>query len=610
MKTKVLPLFTLLLMLAPSQASANVDASDPLFSAGSSCDYLIIVPSDRECITALEPLRLFKQQTGLRTRIVDVDSIRANVNGIDTPEKIRNLITHAWKQWGTRWVLLAGDYERVPGRKLFISKSLYSSDTETVYSDLYFSCLEGNWNYDKDSLYGEDYLSDTLRQLVCAPRCDSTIKIVTGPDLRPDIYIGRMPASTAGELRIMVEKTLSYSTRASSDPQAYDIFFFGAGVDTRGPTIKDATDLLHNRIRPALLNTSSAFRNAAIDELYEDSITPSGIAIRDSIEVTKQQLSSFLSRGYNIVSIVTHGIPQGYGMCSFAQRPYFLLADANTLKSASCSNFLTLSCSTMRMFTPGSTCIAKELMINGNGGAVTYYGSSGKQYMVQDPDRLLYVFRNLAQIGMTKIGKALTLSGKGLYYQSLYVNQFWGDPSLDVWSKRMNASDTFAITITHPGSRYAVSVVPPLDSVLIAITDSADLCIRGYTDSGEVRFDTAVSSPFITVTASKHDYLPSHIGMETGQISIRRTALSGKQVLPGVFFRRKGNDLRIGYEGAVPIWIGLYTIDGRLIYNTRFEHAATQSVPLLPGYIITRIRNNKNELYSIPLVNSGMYRLK
>ena len=72
----------------------------------------------------------------------------------------------------------------------------FSRQDSQVPTDMYYSCLDGSWNADGDSLWGEAYHS-------CSDPGDDA-------DLYAEVYIGRMPASSLAEADLLVDKTIDY----------------------------------------------------------------------------------------------------------------------------------------------------------------------------------------------------------------------------------------------------------------------------------------------------------------------------------------------------------------------------------------------------------------
>ena len=88
---------------------------------------------------------------GITARIETVEEIYQEYPGRDQPEKIRNFIKDAYLNWGTSWILLGGDVEYVPVRAL---DDIDGADNGMV-SDIYYQCLDGDFNFDNDSWWGE-----------------------------------------------------------------------------------------------------------------------------------------------------------------------------------------------------------------------------------------------------------------------------------------------------------------------------------------------------------------------------------------------------------------------------------------------------------------------
>ena len=126
---------------------------------------------------------------GMRNRLVTTDVIYSTMSGVDNQDKIRNYIIQEYQNNGIVMAVLGGDVDLVPYRGFYCqvqSSSLYESNN--IPADLYYNGLDGTWDDDGNSRYGE-------------PGED---------DLLPEIGISRLPFNTATELENMINKTLSY----------------------------------------------------------------------------------------------------------------------------------------------------------------------------------------------------------------------------------------------------------------------------------------------------------------------------------------------------------------------------------------------------------------
>lgn len=113
--------------------------------------------------------------------------IYANYSGANNQEKIRNFIKAKYTSNGTLWVLLGGDIAAVPYRGFYVSTGGYT-DTDML-ADMYFGHLDGNFNSDGDSRYGEP---------------------TDGIDWYAEVAVGRAPCQSTTEASNFVNKVISY----------------------------------------------------------------------------------------------------------------------------------------------------------------------------------------------------------------------------------------------------------------------------------------------------------------------------------------------------------------------------------------------------------------
>jgi hypothetical protein len=115
-----------------------------------------------------QDLANYKNSHGTNTTIVTVEEITTNPHYWnttnptfnDTQAQIRNFIIDAYQNWETDYILLGGDNKGflhikdiLPIRKLSFCDS--NDKIWSVPSDLYYGCLDGNYNGDTDERWGE-----------------------------------------------------------------------------------------------------------------------------------------------------------------------------------------------------------------------------------------------------------------------------------------------------------------------------------------------------------------------------------------------------------------------------------------------------------------------
>ncbi|RLB59327.1 MAG: hypothetical protein DRI34_02130, partial [Deltaproteobacteria bacterium] len=144
-----------------------------------------------------------KAGRGLNPLLKTMEEIRTQYTGADDAAKVRAFITDMYLNHGTDYVLLVGDADLqvvggetqapvVPVRGLCCY--LVGLGTEdNIPSDLYYAALDGDFNADGDSCWGEQE---------------------DGTDLLPEVWVGRAPADGCGEVGNFVRKTLDYQNAA------------------------------------------------------------------------------------------------------------------------------------------------------------------------------------------------------------------------------------------------------------------------------------------------------------------------------------------------------------------------------------------------------------
>ena len=151
----------------------------PTDKTRSLCDLLILTTPSLKSFPLIDSFIQWKQSIGVSCKVVTIDSIIANVSGTDTQEKIRNFLisTYPTSQWGYKWLLIIGDLDSIPMRKLFPDSTNHatsgSNDDYNPPSDFYYAELTGNFDADGDGYYGE-YGQDST-------------------EFVPEIAVGRIP---------------------------------------------------------------------------------------------------------------------------------------------------------------------------------------------------------------------------------------------------------------------------------------------------------------------------------------------------------------------------------------------------------------------------------
>ena len=171
----------------------------PLKKSASSAYQLLIV-TGQNFVPAFTPLTNMYDSLGISWQIYTVENITATIPGIDTQDKIRNLIKREYQQNGIEYALLGGDVSLIPCRYFYCH--VISGGGYTAYdipADLYYSGMDGNYDANANGIYGE--LTDDA-------------------DLLPDVSVGRMPFETVQEEVNIIHKTIWYRCHQKPGEQA------------------------------------------------------------------------------------------------------------------------------------------------------------------------------------------------------------------------------------------------------------------------------------------------------------------------------------------------------------------------------------------------------
>lgn len=110
----------------------------------------------------------------------------------DTQAKIRNFIRDAYVNWGIEYVLIGGDDDIIPAKYLYFG--YHKGEHIHGPSDLYYACLDGNYNSDEDDKWGEPTDGDGRKDV----------------DLVAEVYVGRACVGNSEEVSNFVYKTMAY----------------------------------------------------------------------------------------------------------------------------------------------------------------------------------------------------------------------------------------------------------------------------------------------------------------------------------------------------------------------------------------------------------------
>ena len=222
-------------------ASTNILQSDSvtvhleaLLEDGDEAELLILTAD--EFYHSLIPLRDWKNATGISTHIMTLSSIEQDERfsgSRDITERVKRAIAHAYLHHDTRYVMLVGDGDRFPVRYFKTGRDGVSWGVVYPITDLYYACLfkpDGtfdDWDGNQNGIIGEWWappIDGGLAENFAQMNIDDC-------SLKPDVALGRVPASTVEEVSAYVNKVIEYESMSS--PSYENIVLWNATSDFR-----------------------------------------------------------------------------------------------------------------------------------------------------------------------------------------------------------------------------------------------------------------------------------------------------------------------------------------------------------------------------------------
>jgi len=350
-------------------------------------DYVAIAP--RRFIDGLRPLLDVRRAQGLRVVAVAVEDIYDDFGyGFHTPEAIRAFLEYAYKYWSPPpiFVLLAGD---------------------------------ASWDY--RNIYGRGgnlvptFLVRTVK--FGATASDYPYSLVSGDDMVPDLWVGRIPARTLEELRRTVGKIVEYETSPKPGPWRARALLIGGMASVFRDQSEDLLEFLPDTWRAS--------------RLY---LTPSGKG--DPFFGGTGRLVDILDEGVSLVQFIGHG-----GGAIWSDAHLFRTGDVKLLRNRGKLPFvLSYTCFTGAFDSPFSSCLGEAFLRAENGGAVAWLGATGLGWVWHDYYLARSVLRTLFG-GAGTLGEAVA-EGKvdlmarrsgDLVRDMVFLYHLLGDPAT-TWS--------------------------------------------------------------------------------------------------------------------------------------------------------------------------------
>lgn len=466
---------------------------------GSPVEYLIITS------VALEPsfqvLADWKTAKGVPTQVRTVDWIEAHSRrGSDLTETIRFFLQDAYANWGLKYVLLAGDTPEIPPRYLYSS---YYYNGTFIPADIYFACLDGTFNADGDTYFGE--------------------QPVDAPDLYPELAVARLPVSNPGDADVVVGKIIAYETpldTAYTDKVLMLAEVLFPAPWTQGPIELNGAEM--TEVARIVSVESPSRRTTRMYEtpwLYPGSVQESRAYALDSLEA-----------GYSQVFHVGHG----YRFNMHCADESITIPDADALSHPNrFFNLYMLNCTAAAF---DYDCLGEHLLRNPEGGAVSIVGAVNSAFAEVSATYLANYAQALYTNGFVHLGDAFLRSrlmrtsvailGDNADLWTHYIYTVFGDPEMPIWTGPVR-TPVVTLPDSVPAGESQIAIQVAVDGVPFK---SALVCLRkGVEDYRVAETDAsgAVSVPFSASTGGTIEVVVTGLNLVRTTFAIEVTGAVG-----------------------------------------------------------------------------------
>ncbi len=548
-------------------------------------EYLMIIDGSKAA--QWQPLVDYYGSRGISATMKAVDQILASTPGQDDQEKIRNFIIDFYNENPLRYVLLAGDTDVIPHRGFYVNMDGGNTDND-IPADMYYSCLDGTWNADNDTHWGEPQEADLV----------------------PELALGRICYNNDAEIANQINKIFMYQV-APVEAQIKSAGFVGEWL-WDGPTWGgDYMDEMIGGSSAHGYTTVGVPTSWNITTLYDrtagqaDSWGPS-------------QIRPFLSTGANLVNHL------GHSNTTYSMRLSNSQATATSISNdGAAQNFsiyFTQGCyagafdnrgTEVNSYGPDSITEKFTSLPTSAAGMISHsrYGW-GTQGSTAGPSQYFHreyidaIFgENINALGYTlvdsKIDNIPFITGSGVMYWVTYETNLFGCPVTSIWSDTpqsitANLPSVWLVGLNH----YTIQTNAP--HALLKIKQTDDILYESYADETGIinvemlqgllpgNYTVYISAPNfypsthnIFVTASDMPYIVCENASNSDEDGILHTGeivdISMYIKNLGMISQDTGGTIHLSSESAnIEILQGTYSFDAVAVADSLYAENAFQ----------------------------------
>lgn len=409
-----------------SAASIESDQPSSWKSAGNRADYLIITHED--FYGSAQKLADYRSEAGWNVAVVKVGDIYDEFNdGIFHPQAIRDFLTYTYNNWITptpAYVLLVGDACQ-------------------DFRDLYKT---GTVNYVPSQNIETDILGETPS--------DNWFVLVSGDDILPDMYLGRLSVQTKSEAADVIDKIISYEKNPPKAPWNRNALLV---ADDDDASFEDMSE----QIAGLLPNGYTA------NKVYASAYS-SGNPTKDIVD--------YIDKGSLLTNYTGHGAVNRWGLWDNNDKSIFGISDITALNNTNKLTMVTTANCLNGYFTGlnPQISVAEQFHLLKGKGAIAVWAPTALSYTSGHRILIGELYEDFFRYNLYGLGAATTNAKISTYAKSKtwgeLVETFvlFGDPLT-----RLGVSEEASLSVNVPnggeiitaGSTYAIQWTAPQDMV-------------------------------------------------------------------------------------------------------------------------------------------------
>ena len=384
--------------------------------ADTAVDMVIIIPTSQKLLAQAERLKAHhEQRDGLSVRIVPADELY-NEFSSGTPDATayRRYMKMMYDRATTdsekpRYLLLMGDGGW--------DNRMNTSDWSGYNPDDYLLCYESENSFSQVNCYVSD-------DFYCLLDDEEVIQESNGGSTsykgQPDVAVGRLPARTADEAKVLVDKIINYANNAYAGNWQNEICMMGD--DGNQNTHMKTADKVATMIEQNYPNYNV---NKIYWDAYQRTSSSTGYTYPDVTRLIKQQMEN----GALMMNYCGHGAPYAMSHELVMKTADFEASQTNYLPL-----WITASCDIMP-FDGQEENIGETVMLNSKGGGVAFFGTTRTVYATYN-EVMNLAFTDYVLTPGISIGEAVRLAKCQLVSKGSDLTQnklqytLLGDPAL------------------------------------------------------------------------------------------------------------------------------------------------------------------------------------